>query len=79
MPCYECALGDGGNISARAQANHHIYSNQENTEGMKFEPGISVDINFITSIGIKLIIDILNSTRVAALQNLGVPYSRYHY
>lgn len=62
MPCYECALGNGGNISARAQANHHIYSNQENTEGMKFEPGISVDINFITTIGIKLIIDILNST-----------------
>ena len=60
MPCYECALGTGGNLSARAEANHHIYSNQENTEGMKFEPGISVDINFITSIGIKLIIDILN-------------------
>lgn len=62
MPCYECALGNGGNLSARAQANHHIYSNQEQTEGVKFEPGISVDINFITSIGIKLIIDILNST-----------------
>ena len=61
MPCYECALGDGGNISARAQANHHLYSNQENTEGVKFEPGISVDINFITTIGIKLIIDLLNS------------------
>ena len=61
MPCYECALGSGGNISARAQANHHLYSNQENTEGLKFEPGISVDINFITTIGIKLIIDILNS------------------
>ena len=60
MPCYECALGSGGNVSARAQANHHIYSNQEQTEGMKFEPGISVDINFITSIGIKIIIDILN-------------------
>ena len=60
MPCYQCALGDGGNVSARAQANHHIYSNQEDTEGMKFEPGISVDINFITSIGIKIIIDILN-------------------
>ena len=62
MPCYECALGNGGNLSARAQANHHIYSNQEQTEGVKFEPGISVDINFITSIGIKLVIDILNST-----------------
>lgn len=62
MPCYECALGDGGNLSARAQANHHVYSNQEDTEGMKFEPGISADINFITTIGIKLIIDLLNST-----------------
>lgn len=62
MPCYECALGEGGNISARAQANHHVYSNQEQTEGLKFEPGISVDINFITTIGIKIIIDILNLT-----------------
>ena len=42
------------------EANHHVYSNQANVEGLKFEPGISVDINFITSIGIKLIIDILN-------------------
>lgn len=61
MPCYECALGYGSNLSARAEANHHVYSNQENIEGVKFEPGISVDINFITSIGIKLIIDILNN------------------
>jgi len=60
MPCYECALGDGNGISSRAVANHHVYSNQENTEGIKFEPGISVDINFVTSIGIKLILDILN-------------------
>lgn len=62
MPCYSCALGDGGDLSGRVEANHHIYSNQENIEGVKFEPGISVDINFITCIGIKLIIDILNST-----------------
>jgi molybdopterin/thiamine biosynthesis adenylyltransferase len=60
MPCYECALGDGSGLSARAEANHHIYSNQEDTEGLKFEPGISVDISFATSIGIKLILDILN-------------------
>lgn len=61
MPCYLCALGDGGDISGRAEANHHIYSNQENIEGVKFEPGISVDINFVTCVGIKLAIDILNS------------------
>jgi len=60
MPCYECALGDGSNLSARSEANHHIYSNQEDIEGIKFEPGISVDINFVTSIGVKLILDILN-------------------
>lgn len=62
MPCYSCALGDGGGMSGRVEANHHVYSSQENIEGIKFEPGISVDINFITSIGIKLIIDILNSS-----------------
>lgn len=61
MPCYKCALGSG-DLSGRVEANHHIYSNQENVEGIKFEPGISVDINFITTVGIKLIIDILNST-----------------
>ena len=60
MPCYECALGDGSGLSARAEANHHVYSNQEDTEGLKFEPGISVDINFVTSIGVKLVLDILN-------------------
>ncbi len=61
MPCYECALGAGSNMSSRVQANHHVYSNKEDIEAVKFEPGISVDINFITTIGIKLIIDILNS------------------
>ena len=48
-------------MSSRVQANHHVYSNKEDIEAVKFEPGISVDINFITTIGIKLIIDILNS------------------
>lgn len=62
MPCYSCALGDGGDLSGRVEANHHVYSTQENLEGVKFEPGISVDINFITCIGIKLIIDILNES-----------------
>ena len=70
MPCYECALGDGGTISARAQANHHVYSNQENTEGLKFEPGISVDINFITTVGIKIIIDLLNLTNEGYIPRL---------
>ena len=31
---------------------------QENLAKVNFEPGISVDINFVTTIGIKLILDI---------------------
>lgn len=70
MPCYECALGDGSGLSARSEANHHIYSNQEDTEGLKFEPGISVDINYVTSIGIKLILDILNKNNDSYIPRL---------
>lgn len=70
MPCYECALGDGDGLSGRVEANHHVYSSQENLEGVRFEPGISVDINFITSIGIKLIIDILNSSNETYIPRL---------
>jgi len=60
MPCYKCALGDGGDLSGRQSVNRHVYSNQENLNQLNFEPGISVDINFVTTIGVKLIIDILN-------------------
>ncbi len=60
QPCYECALGHGSTVSSRSIGNHHVYSNEEDLEKVKFEPGISVDINFVTTIGIKLIIDILN-------------------
>jgi len=62
MPCYGCALGDGGGLSGRVNANsHHIYSNQEEIESIKFEPGISADISFVTLIGVKLAIDIINA------------------
>ena len=71
MPCYQCALGDGGDgMSSRAEANHHVYSNEEDLEKVNFEPGISVDINFITCIGIKLIIDILNVKRESYIPRL---------
>lgn len=71
MPCYQCALGDGGNgMSSRTEANHHVYSNEEDLEKVNFEPGISVDINFITCIGIKLIIDILNVKRESYIPRL---------
>lgn len=78
MPCYKCALGSG-DLSGRVEANHHVYSNQENLEDVKFEPGISVDINFITNIGIKLIIDILNSTNQAFVPRLLNHFKQYTF
>jgi len=60
MPCYKCAIGTGDDISGRQSTNRHIYTNQEDATQLNFEPGISVDINFVTTIGVKLIIDILN-------------------
>ena len=70
MPCYGCALGGGG-VSGRVEANnHHVYSNQVDIEKLKFEPGISIDINFITCIGIKLALDILNQTNESYIPRL---------
>ncbi len=60
MPCYKCALGDGGDLSQRTNTNRRIYTTQEDLEKVNFEPGISTDINFVTTIGIKLMLDILN-------------------
>ncbi|MCM1541021.1 MAG: ThiF family adenylyltransferase [Blautia sp.] len=60
MPCYKCALGDGGEFSNRVSTNRRIYTNEEDLEKVNFEPGISIDINFVTTVGIKLILDILN-------------------
>jgi len=59
-PCYKCALGDGGGLSQRQSTNRRIYTNEADLAKVNFEPGISVDINYVTTIGIKLILDILN-------------------
>jgi len=60
MPCYECSIGTGEGYSSRQSANHRIYTTQESLDNVNFEPGISVDINFVTTIAIKLILDLLN-------------------
>jgi len=60
MPCYKCALGDGGELSNRTNVNRRIYTNEEDLSKVVFEPGIAADIDFVTIVGIKLILDILN-------------------
>lgn len=60
MPCYKCALGDGGELSRRENSNRRIYTNEQDLTKVNFEPGISADIDFVTVIGVKIILDILN-------------------
>lgn len=68
-PCYECVFGksrrnsqgdDVEDISQRVSTNRRYYTTEEDLAQTRFEPGISVDINFVTIIGIKLVIDLLN-------------------
>lgn len=65
MPCYNCLFGQtGSNLSFRPNANRRFYTTEEDLTQTNFEPGISTDINFITTVGIKLIIDLLNKENV---------------
>ncbi|MEA2600679.1 MAG: molybdopterin-synthase adenylyltransferase [Acidobacteriota bacterium] len=59
--CYHCLFGnqDRG-LSNRTLVNRTFYTTEENLAEVQFEPGISVDISFVTLIGIKLAIDLLN-------------------
>ena len=62
MSCYKCAIGDGGELSQKPSTNRRIYTNEEDLTKVKFVPGISVDISFVTMIAVKMIFDILNKT-----------------
>ncbi|MGE5370724.1 MAG: HesA/MoeB/ThiF family protein [Solirubrobacterales bacterium] len=59
MPCYQCAFGQLA-FAAKPASNHRFYSNEAELEKLSFEPGISADINFVTIIGIKLLLDLYN-------------------
>lgn len=56
MPDYEDFMATMSDASGRVEANTHIYMGEVGS----FEPGISADINFVTTIGVKMILDLLN-------------------
>jgi molybdopterin/thiamine biosynthesis adenylyltransferase len=63
-PCYVCPFEnpDGG-FSARTSTNRRFYTTEEDLARVNFEPGISADINFVTIVALKIILDILNRDR----------------
>jgi hypothetical protein len=60
MPDYSDFMWAIGDTSGRSTQNRKFYTNEEDLARATFEPGISVDIDFVTVIAVKLALDILN-------------------
>lgn len=73
MPAYSDFMAALGESSGRVNANTHLYMGEVGT----FEPGISVDINFVTTIAVKMILDLLNRDNEQYTQRLINNLSQY--
>ena len=60
MPDYSDYLKCIASVSQRVTQNRRFYTTEAELEKVSFEPGIAVDIDFITIIAVKLALDILN-------------------
>lgn len=70
MPTYEDFVEVTGVMSGRVTQNRRFYTTESDLERVSFEPGISVDIDFVTIIAMKLAIDILNRDNPQYTQRL---------
>ncbi len=73
MPDYSDLITALGDTSGRVNANTHIYMGEVGS----FEPGISADINFVTTIAVKMMLDLLNRDNSAYTQRLIHNLSQY--
>ena len=73
MPAYSDFVAALGEESGRTTANTHLYMGEVGT----FEPGISVDINFVTTVAVKMILDLLNRDNEHYTQRLINHLSQY--
>lgn len=73
MPAYSDFIAALGESSGRVNENAHLYMGEVGT----FEPGISVDINFVTTIAVKMILDLLNRDNEQYTQRLLPNLSQY--
>jgi molybdopterin/thiamine biosynthesis adenylyltransferase len=73
MPAYSDFMAALGESSGRVNANTHLYMGEVGS----FEPGISVDINFVTTIAVKMILDLINRDNEHYTQRLINTLSQY--
>ncbi len=68
-PCYYCVFGGAEHaLSGRVSANRQHYIGELNPAEVQFEPGIAVDIGFVTTIGSKIALDLLSFGNPAEYQ-----------
>ena len=61
MPCYGCAFeGVAQTMGTQPEPRRRFYTTEAELEKLDFQPGIGIDIAFVTQIGLKLAIDLLN-------------------
>lgn len=73
MPTYHDFVLVSGTMSGRVTQNRRFYTTEEDLEKVSFEPGISVDISFVTIVAVKMAIDLLNRDNPEYTQRL-VPH-----
>ena len=59
LSCYTCAFKDLID-SDRPESHNTYFGSDEEKSSLSFEPGIAVDIDFVTIIAVKLALDLLN-------------------
>lgn len=69
-PTYSDFLEVTGYVSGRVTQNRRFYTSEEDLEKVSFEPGISADVNYVTIVGVKLILDLLNRDNAGYTQRL---------
>lgn len=60
LACYQCFTRALGDMSGRESVNRRLYTTQDDLGKVSFMPGISIDITFVSNIGTKIILDIIN-------------------
>ncbi len=60
MILYKDAFQSKLQLTGRVDANRHIYTMQTDIHEVNYEPGIAADIDYVSVIAVKLLLDILN-------------------
>ena len=77
MPDYSDFVKTAGIDARRVEQNRRFYTDEEDLAKVTFEPGISVDIDYITIIAAKLVIDLLNLDNEVYTQRLTPYFKQY--